>query len=253
MRRPPGRPRCRSCRNEPPSSAARSRIACSPTPGAQRPLGGPLSVIDTSSRSAHLSWTSAPVAREWRTTLVRASVAIRYVATSMAAGSAGTWSGTSSRTSRRPVRPPGQLLGSLPQGSNQPEFVQRGRPQIVNHPAYVGQGSPGSRRRVVSSSSTSRDQSSMVLAAASAVKAIPVRVGPEPVVQFAAQPPALLFPGPRRSAPGTPAAPRKPLSNARQRRLDPPAWPAHERSAAASSRSPGRSPTSAGLPTRRRE
>ena len=39
--------------NEPPSSAARSRIACSPTPGAQRPLGGPLSVIDTSSRSAH--------------------------------------------------------------------------------------------------------------------------------------------------------------------------------------------------------
>ena len=44
---------------------------------------------------------------------------------------------------RRPIGPPGQLIGSLPQGSDQPEFVQRGRPQVVNQPAYVGQGSPG--------------------------------------------------------------------------------------------------------------
>ena len=50
----------------------------------------------------------------------------------------------------------------------------------------------------------------MVFAAASAAKAMPVSVGPEAVVQLAAQLPTLLLPVPRRSAPETPAAPRKP-------------------------------------------
>src|SRR4029453_19440823 len=76
--------------NDPPSSAARSRIALSPTPGAHAPFGGPSSVIDNSSRSPNRSRTRASVALEWRTTLVRASVAIRYVATSIAPGNVRT-------------------------------------------------------------------------------------------------------------------------------------------------------------------
>jgi hypothetical protein len=35
---------------------------------------------------------------------------------------------------------PGKLVGSLPQGSNQPELIERRRPEIINQAAYVGQG-----------------------------------------------------------------------------------------------------------------
>jgi hypothetical protein len=34
---------------------------------------------------------------------------------------------------------PGKLIGSLPQGSNQPELIERRRSEIINQAAYVGQ------------------------------------------------------------------------------------------------------------------
>jgi hypothetical protein len=40
---------------------------------------------------------------------------------------------------RRAISPPDELISSLSQSSNQPELIQRGRPQIVNQPAYVAQ------------------------------------------------------------------------------------------------------------------
>src|SRR5215218_8010102 len=68
--------------NAPPSSVTRSRMAVKPTPGDHRPFGGPSSVIDTSRRSPTKTRTTTRVALECRTTLVSASVATRYVATS---------------------------------------------------------------------------------------------------------------------------------------------------------------------------
>src|SRR5690606_14768816 len=87
--------------NVPPSSVARSAIERSPTPlpftGSGNPI--PSSVTVTVSRSATAISTRHRRAHAWRATLVTASRAIRYAATSTAAGSVPACSGISTSAS----------------------------------------------------------------------------------------------------------------------------------------------------------
>ena len=108
-------------------------------------------------------------------------MAIRYVATSIAAGKVGTSSGTSSRTCTDwSIGAPGKLISSLPQGPTSPSSSSAGGRRLSTSRRTSANAARVSRRRVVSSRCDCSGSSSMVLAAASAAKAIPVRVGPSP-------------------------------------------------------------------------
>src|SRR6266545_2744516 len=89
----------------PPSSAARSCIERRPTPCRHRPRPVALSVISRCSASSTRRDIWQEVASPWRSVLVTASVAIRYAATSTAAGSDGSGAGASMVTVKeRPGR-----------------------------------------------------------------------------------------------------------------------------------------------------
>ena len=168
-----------------------------PTPGDQVPAAGPSSLTDTSSRSPQRSRITAPVrpgvpgdvGQGLGGDPVRRRPRPRRAAPAPSAG-------TSSRTrTAAPSARQAELLGPLPQGADQAELVQRGRPQVVDDPADVGEGRAGVAPQGGQQFGRPGGIVPTRLAAASAVKAIPVRVGPEPVVQFAAEPAAFLLLG----------------------------------------------------------
>ena len=119
----------------PPTSAARSRMHVSPTPGGaagsardRRPRPPPQpALLEPDPHGA----VRAPLCR---TALATASAVIRYAATSTAAGSspaAARATPSRDRAVRREV---------LAQRPGQPELVQRRRPQVVDGAAYRGDG-----------------------------------------------------------------------------------------------------------------
>ena len=111
---------------------------------AARPVRpAPSSTIDSSHRAGPRRSSSARRrARACRTTFVSASVAIRYAATSTAAGSAGSGSGASTvdRAAGRPVGVPAQR-------PDQAQLVQGGRAQPVDQPPDVVDAPRGCRAR----------------------------------------------------------------------------------------------------------
>ena len=129
--------------------------------------------------------------------LVRASVAIRYAATSTAAGSGGTVGRhVEADPDRRAVGPPAELLGPLPQGADQararPARAGAGRrPRGVRRPGR--RGCPGA---ALSSSSVVRSGSVDQVRGGVGGERDAGQGRAEPVVQLAAQPPALLLPRP---------------------------------------------------------
>ena len=118
-------------------------MACRPTPGDQGSGAGPSSQTDTSSRS-----DSAP---DHRTVRLRVSGDVGQgfgrhpVGGDLDRGGQHRHLGrhVQPHPDRGAVRPYAELLGPLPQGADQSELVQRGWPEVVDHPAHVGQGGSG--------------------------------------------------------------------------------------------------------------
>ena len=138
-------------------------------------------MIDTSSRSPTETRTKALVALECRTTLVRASVATRYVATSTAAGNRGISAGTSTSTSTDSpsARQPSWSARCWSAPTRPSSSSARGRSSSTSRRTSA-RATRVSRRSVVSRSFACLGSVSIRFAAASAPKAIPVNVGPSP-------------------------------------------------------------------------
>ena len=143
---------------------------------------------DTASSQAavhrQLHRTGAPGA--CRAALVSASTAIRYAATSTAAGSAGSGSGTSTTARAEPGAP---VRARAPA---RPELVQDRRAQVVDDPPDVVD------RRFACLRAARRAGPRPALPGAAAAYRVDAQRDPgerraEPVVQVAAQPPALLL------------------------------------------------------------
>ena len=113
---------------------------------ASEPLGGaPSSRTDRCRpRPSAPMVTVARLAVEWRATLVSASVAMRYAATSTAAGrSLRGVRGLDGDLERGAVGAPVEAGGVLAQGADQAQTVQCGRSQVVDEAAHVVDGGGG--------------------------------------------------------------------------------------------------------------
>ena len=180
----------------PPSSAARSRSETRPTPAwASGAMPTPSSATSTSrSPVVALQPDARRVpARACRATLVSASPAIRYAATSTAAGSAPR---SPASTAHREPPLSASRSACWRERADQAAVVEGGRAQVVHEPAYVGDDVlhvlAGARRW-----SAWRGSGSLVDEQPRRLELVDdaAQRRAEPVVQVAADPAALLLAG----------------------------------------------------------
>ena len=130
-------------------------------------------------------------ARAWRTAFVTASSAIRYAATSTAAGSAGDLVRHAHLDARTVART--EPLGLLPQRADQSELVESRRAQVVDEPADIRHGALDAETCVLQQASGRLGIALEEVLRGLYLERCPRERRPEPVVEVSAQSPALLL------------------------------------------------------------
>ena len=183
------RPGLDSTVRRPPSSSARSRMLSRPTCGSAS-AGRPDPSSQTSMRSTSGSARRATSHREppeCRIAFATASLAIRYAATSTAAGSAVHGAIRRHRHLRT-----GHAAELLPEGVDKPELVQRWGSQVIHSMPHVGDGGP----YPVAQRACPAGQLGLVVQSAHEAVELQGQTGElrsHPVVEVAAQPATLLL------------------------------------------------------------